>query len=71
MDLRGDLPRIAAPTLVISGADDHATVPEHQRLIAEAIPGARLELVADAAHLAAAEQPQIVTRLILDHLEAA
>ena len=71
MDLRGDLPHIAAPTLVISGADDHATAPEHQRLIAAAVPGARLELVAGAAHLAAAEQPQIVTRLILDHLEAA
>jgi 3-oxoadipate enol-lactonase len=70
MDLRGDLPRIRAPTLVIAGADDTATPPEHQRLIAEGIPGARLELIADAAHLAAAEQPQIVTRLILDHLEA-
>jgi 3-oxoadipate enol-lactonase len=71
MDLRGELPRIAAPTLVISGADDPATPPEHQQLIAGAIAGARLELVADAAHLAAVQQPQRVTRLILDHLEAA
>jgi 3-oxoadipate enol-lactonase len=71
MDLRADLPRIAAPTLVVSGAEDTASAPERQRLIADAIPGARLESVAHAAHLAAAEQPQIVTRLILDHLEAA
>jgi 3-oxoadipate enol-lactonase len=71
MDLRGDLARIAAPTLVIGGADDPATAPGHQRLIADAIPGARLELLAGAAHLAAAERPQAVTRLILDHLEAA
>jgi 3-oxoadipate enol-lactonase len=69
MDLRGDLARIAAPTLVIAGAGDTATAPDHQRLIAAAIPGARLELL-DAAHLAAAEQPDAVTSLILDHLEA-
>jgi 3-oxoadipate enol-lactonase len=71
MDLRGDLPRIAAPTLVVAGAEDPASAPEHQELIAALIPGARLEVVADAAHLAAVEQPQIVNRLILDHLEAA
>jgi 3-oxoadipate enol-lactonase len=70
MDLRGDLPRITAPTLAVSGADDLATPPEHQELIAAAIPGARHEIVAGAAHIASAEQPQIVTRLILDHLEA-
>jgi 3-oxoadipate enol-lactonase len=71
MDLRDELPSIAAPTLVISGAQDPAAPPEHQQLIADAIPGARLEVVDDAAHLAAVQQPQIVTRLILDHLEAA
>ncbi|MEA2148587.1 MAG: 3-oxoadipate enol-lactonase [Solirubrobacteraceae bacterium] len=71
MELRADLPRIEAPTLVISGADDLATPPEHQRRIAGAIPGARLELLRPAAHLATAEQPEAVTRLILDHLEAA
>jgi 3-oxoadipate enol-lactonase len=70
MDLRADLPRITAPTLVVSGAEDLATAPEHQELIAAAIGGARHEIVAGAAHLAPAEQPQIVTRLILDHLEA-
>lgn len=71
MDLRAGLPRITAPTLVVSGADDPASAPEHQALIAGAIPGARLAVVADAAHLAAVQQPQIVNRLILDHLEAA
>ncbi len=68
MDLRGDLPRVAAPALVVAGAADPATPPEHLRLIAQRIPGARLELLADAAHLATAEQPQTITRLILEHL---
>lgn len=68
MDLRGELPLIAAPTLVISGSDDPASPAEHQRLIAEAIPGARHEVVEPAAHLAAVQQPEAVNRLILEHL---
>lgn len=69
MDLSTDLSRIAAPTLVISAAGDPATPPEHQRAIADAIRGARLETVRDAAHLANVERPHEVSRLILDHLE--
>jgi 3-oxoadipate enol-lactonase len=68
MDLRASLPSISAPTLVIAGADDPATPPSHAELIAAGIPGARLIVVPDAAHLAAVEQPEAVTRLILDHL---
>ncbi len=72
MDLLDLLPKITAPTLVIAGADDPATSPEeHARPIAEGIPGARLEVVADAAHLGSYEQPARFGRLILDHLERA
>lgn len=70
MDLRDALPRIAAPTLVIGGAADLALPPEHQRLVAAAIPGARLELVEDAAHIASAQQPDTVNHLIEEHLAA-
>ncbi len=68
MDLRGELPGIRAPTLVISGADDQSTPVEHQRLIADAIPGARHEIVGSAAHIAAVEQPGPINRLIDTHL---
>jgi 3-oxoadipate enol-lactonase len=68
MDLRGDLPSVAAPTLVIAGADDPATPPAHGRLIAEAIPGAKFELVSPAAHLANLEQAERVTELIVPFL---
>lgn len=72
MDLLDVLPKISAPTLVIAGAEDPATPPAgHSDLIAEGIPGARLEVVADAAHLGNYEQPEEFTRLILDHLERA
>jgi 3-oxoadipate enol-lactonase len=69
MDLRGELPRIGAPTLIITGSDDQATPVEHQRLIAAAVPGARHETVGPAAHLAAVEQAQAVNRLIMEHLQ--
>jgi len=68
MDLRAGLGSIAAPTLVLAGADDPATPPPHAEAIVAAIPAARLEVVAGAAHLANIEQPQRVTRLLLDHL---
>ncbi len=70
MDLRDRLPSVGAPTLVVSGAEDPATPPEHGRLIADAIPGARFEVVPDAAHIANVEQPENITQLILTHLEA-
>ena len=68
MDLRADLERIEADTLVIAGADDHAIPVPFTAAIAEAIPRARLEVVADAAHLANVEQPVRITELLLDHL---
>ncbi|MDR0358182.1 MAG: alpha/beta hydrolase, partial [bacterium] len=52
MDLRADLPNVEAPTLVIAGAEDLATPPDHARAIAAGIPDARLEVLAGAAHLA-------------------
>ena len=39
--------------------------PEHGRRIAELIPGARLEVVLGAAHLANIERPELVTAMIL------
>ena len=70
LDLREDLGRIAAPTLVVSGADDPALPPEHQRLIAEGIRGAELLTVAPAAHLANLERTLEVTGALLAHLDA-
>ena len=68
MDLRDSLPRITAPTLVVSAEQDPATPPEFLQRIAAAIPGARLEVLSPAAHLANIEQPEALARLIVDHL---
>ena len=68
MDLRADLPRIQAPTLVVAGAQDPSTPPEHGEAIAAAIPRARFELLSPSAHLCAVERARDVTLLIRDHL---
>ena len=68
MDLLPVLPSVAAPTLVIAGTADVATPPEHGSLIASLIPGAKLELVDGAAHLANLSHVDTVTSLLLDFL---
>ena len=67
MNQLADLGRIAAPTLVIGGADDPATPTDHQRAIVDRVEGARLEIVDDAAHVATFEQPGRIAALLLGH----
>ena len=49
------LPRITAPTLIVWGANDRFAPPLYARIFADAIPGARLELIERAGHLLALE----------------
>jgi 3-oxoadipate enol-lactonase/4-carboxymuconolactone decarboxylase len=67
MDLRDDLARIAAPTLVIAGAEDPAIPREHADLIAAGVTGGRLEILNQAAHLPSYEQSGKVAALLQDH----
>jgi 3-oxoadipate enol-lactonase len=71
IDLREDLRRISAPTLVISGAEDEALPPDHQRAIADGIPGAELLTVSPGAHLANLERTSEITAALLGHFEGA
>ncbi len=70
MDLFADLPRVVAETLVISGEDDTATPPEDGEAIAASIPNAGYVLVEHAAHLAIVEQPEEISRLLVEHFRA-
>jgi 3-oxoadipate enol-lactonase len=70
VDLREDLARIIAPTLVVSGWQDLALPPQHQKLIADSIPGAELVTVSPGAHLANLEQTLQVTGALLGHFDA-
>jgi 3-oxoadipate enol-lactonase/4-carboxymuconolactone decarboxylase len=64
MDLRGRIGAIAAPTLVVAGAEDPATPVAMAEEICRLIPSSDLAVVPDAAHLIAVEQPEALTRLV-------
>jgi 3-oxoadipate enol-lactonase len=69
MDLRDRVPRISAPTLVIGATEDTSAPPgDHAEVIAAGIPGARLEILDRAAHLANVERAADVTAVMLEHL---
>ncbi len=65
------LRQIAAPTLVIHGAQDKMVAPSGGRATAKAIPGARLELIRGMGHdLPVGVWPELV-RLITEHARTA
>ena len=59
-DTRDLLHRVAAPTLVMVGADDTETPETYARAIADRIPRARLVVIPKAGHLANVEAPEAV-----------
>ena len=61
IDSRPSLAAIRCPTVVIVGAEDVITPVELAREMAEAIPGAVLETIADSGHLSTVEAPAAVT----------
>jgi pimeloyl-ACP methyl ester carboxylesterase len=54
----GDMGRIAAPTLVITGDSDPLIPPENSRILANGIPGARLCVLKNASHFFWVEKPE-------------
>lgn len=67
-DNRADLPRISAPTLVVAGEQDAATMPADLKIIADGIARSSFHILSPAAHLASVEQSGEVTRLIVGHI---
>ena len=58
------LAQIAAPTLVIVGAEDTLTPPKDSQLMQRGIKGARLVTIPNAAHLSNYEQPAAFNRAV-------
>ena len=68
LDLSARLSQVTAPSLILVGAEDAGTPPALARDIAAAIPGARLEIIPEAAHLANVEQAERFNQLVLEFL---
>jgi 3-oxoadipate enol-lactonase len=67
-DVTARLAAITTPTLVLAGAEDTGTPVAASRMVAEAIPGARFEIIPAASHLCCLEQPEAFNRLLLEFL---
>jgi 3-oxoadipate enol-lactonase len=61
---------VGLPSLVIVGQEDTLTPPDRARAMAQAIPGARLEIIPGAGHLPSVEQPAAVTRSLREFLSS-
>lgn len=64
------LPRLAVPTLVLVGAEDRVTGVAESRRIANAVPGARLEILPHAGHAANQERPEEFNRIVSEFFAA-
>ncbi len=64
----GRLSQITAPTMIVYGDKDIHDVRAAAGPLAAAIPGARLAVIPDAAHLPQMERPEFFNRIVLDFL---
>lgn len=64
VDTTSRLGQIGVPTLVIAGELDQGTPVAMAEALAQGIPGAQLEVLKEASHLSAAEQPEAFSQLV-------
>jgi proline iminopeptidase len=62
------LSEIKVPTLVMAGRDDFQFPPEHQAILADRLPNARLEIIERAGHNAPTERPAEVIQAVRDFM---
>jgi 3-oxoadipate enol-lactonase len=70
IDLRDQIGRLDKPTLILAGADDSITPTAEAEFLKGRIKGARLEVVADAAHRLTTERPDVANAAIEKFLDA-
>ena len=68
-DLRAEIGAIAAPTLVVAGEADRSTPVDLVRACADAIAGARFEILPGVGHIPSIEQPAALAALIEQFLK--
>jgi len=68
VELLEDLPQIACPTLVLVGEFDATSPVAAAQAMRDAIPGARMQVVARAAHMSPLEEPDAINAHLLAFL---
>lgn len=68
-DLRGTLPQIDRPVLLIHGSEDSICLPAASRYMADRIPGATLELFTGCGHAPFISRPEQFNKILMHFLE--
>ena len=68
-DQQDTLRSVTIPTLILYGESDQLCPAERHELMHELVPGSELLVVRGAGHLPSLEQPETVTRALLDWLD--
>lgn len=67
-DVETRLGEIGAPTLVVAGSEDRLIPPDNSRLLAARVPGAKLVVLPDIAHMFWIEAPDLAEAVLRRHL---
>ena len=70
-DLRPELTRIVAPTLILAGRHDWICPPEFSREIAGLIPGSRLIEIENSSHSVRVDAPDVLLRELTAFIQGA
>jgi proline iminopeptidase len=57
-DIRSELPKIVAPTLILAGRHDWICAPEFSEEIARLVPNAQLQIFEESGHLLRVDEPE-------------
>ena len=69
-DSSDTLPTIDVPTLIVVGDEDVPTPVKDARAMHALIPGSRLEVIAQAGHLASVERPAAFNHVLTEFVGA-
>ncbi len=67
-DSKGDLKYLQVPTLVVHGKEDQLIPVSEAEIMAEGIPGAKLELIEGAGHMVNMEEPEAFNEVVREFL---
>lgn len=69
-DITEQLDNIQSSNLVLVGAHDKMTPVRHAKMLANMLPSANFEIIPDAGHMVVIEQPQLVSKHMINFLQS-
>jgi len=68
-DLTEIAKQIKIPSLCIAGSEDKSTTPEEVKNLADLIKGSKFEVIEGSGHIPCVDNPELLTKLIIDFIK--